>query len=511
MPTPSSNPIVIIGGGIAGLTAALHLAERGLKPLVLEADPRFVGGRLAGMETIELDGWTFRLDHGVHGIWNQYHNFKAMLKRHGLTPQTVQAREELWINRRGGVVRSAPIGSAIRNSWFPAPLHYLQLFLHPQFLWALDPRDWLHLFHVWSGLIFAVGIDPLREHQPLEGMFLGGLVKGWPPALKSLFLGLAHNGLSANPDEIPLAGFVAFLRFYTLMRRDAWRFYYPASDGGTSLCEPLAEKVKTLGGAIRLGQCVRRLQRDGSGWIVHCERGESPSAFDSFRAEQIILATDAPNASKILESSPGLIAAPLYFPQGNQVAVVRTWFDRLPRPTPEAGIFSGEFTADNFFWLDQIYEPYRQWRAATGGSALEMHIYGPRAVLDQHDAILVALANDDIMRAFPELRGHRLKQALQRNAATHTLMSLGRADQHLGVETPWENLFCCGDWVRHPAPSFYLERACLTGIEAANAVLRLRGLEAHKVEDYSPPEPFVGWIEKLMIAGRQRRRAKRAQ
>ncbi len=36
--------VIIIGGGIAGLTAALHLAERGLKPLILEADER-VGGR----------------------------------------------------------------------------------------------------------------------------------------------------------------------------------------------------------------------------------------------------------------------------------------------------------------------------------------------------------------------------------------------------------------------------------------------------------------------------------
>ncbi len=27
---------IIIGGGVAGLTAALHLAERGLKPLILE-------------------------------------------------------------------------------------------------------------------------------------------------------------------------------------------------------------------------------------------------------------------------------------------------------------------------------------------------------------------------------------------------------------------------------------------------------------------------------------------
>jgi hypothetical protein len=62
--------------------------------------------------------------------------------------------------------------------------------------------------------------------------------------------------------------------------------------------------------------------------------------------------------------------------------------------------------------------------------------------------------------------------------------------------------------VRHPAPSFFLERACLTGIEAANAVLTSRGLQPWQLEAYLPAEPFVAWIEKLMRAGRKRRKRK---
>lgn len=34
------HDVVIIGGGFAGLTAALHLAERGFKPLALQAAKR---------------------------------------------------------------------------------------------------------------------------------------------------------------------------------------------------------------------------------------------------------------------------------------------------------------------------------------------------------------------------------------------------------------------------------------------------------------------------------------
>ena len=50
--------VVVIGGGVAGLTAALHLAERGLKPLLLEADER-VGGRLSGKSPVTIGEWTF--------------------------------------------------------------------------------------------------------------------------------------------------------------------------------------------------------------------------------------------------------------------------------------------------------------------------------------------------------------------------------------------------------------------------------------------------------------------
>src|SRR5678816_1311892 len=90
--------IIIIGGGVAGLTAALHLAERGLRPLILEAGAR-VGGRLAGKEDIFINDWCFQNEHGVHGLWSSYVNFKHMLRRHDILPALVPAQEQQWIYR----------------------------------------------------------------------------------------------------------------------------------------------------------------------------------------------------------------------------------------------------------------------------------------------------------------------------------------------------------------------------------------------------------------------------
>ncbi|QKW19280.1 FAD-dependent oxidoreductase [Kitasatospora sp. NA04385] len=64
---PSGDPdAIVVGAGVAGLTAATALAAQGLDVQVLEATER-VGGRMA---TRELDG--FRLDHGGHLLNTAY-------------------------------------------------------------------------------------------------------------------------------------------------------------------------------------------------------------------------------------------------------------------------------------------------------------------------------------------------------------------------------------------------------------------------------------------------------
>ena len=504
----NNDTIIVIGGGVAGLSTALHLAERGLKPLILEADEKFIGGRLAGGETIQVGRHSFRLEHGMHGIWSQYRNLQAMLARHNLRPVFVPAQEETWIYKRGPLVRMTPVGSLIRRSFIPPPFHYLRLFLSLRFILMLDPRDWESLFNVWAGLIMAVGIDPFGENQPMEGLTLGDMTRRWSPALKSLFLGLARNGLSSHPDEVSISGFIAFLRFYTLMRRDAWMYTYLPDDGGTSVCEPLAEKIKQLGGEIRLGSRVRRVDRGGESWLVEWETAEGvESAF----AGEVILATDPNNAKIILSASFGGEVDKLFFPRALSNAVIRLWFDAKPMKSAEAGIFTGDFIIHNYFWLDRLYDPYRRWARETGGSAMEVHVYGPPEALALPDAILITQAIKDVEQAFPELHGHRVGQHLQRNAEAHTLPQVGAKDVWLGTVTPWKNLFCAGDWVRHPAPAFFLERACLTGIEAANAVLDVRGLEKFALIEYLPPEPFVAWIERLMKRGRAKRRARKLE
>ncbi|MBA3531040.1 MAG: FAD-dependent oxidoreductase [Ardenticatenales bacterium] len=507
--------VLVLGGGIAGLMAAMHLAERGVTPLLLEADPQWIGGRLKGGASVEIEHqgrrWSFPGEHGVHGIWSPYLNFKAALARHGILPELVVALEESWIMGRGKKIQRADIGSAIRYSMVPAPFHYLHLFTRIRFLNMITLRDFAALPRIAGSLFSAMSIDPLAERKALSGMTLADFTEGWSPNVRSLFAGLARNALAAHPEEIPAAGFIAFLRFYTLLRRDAWNFSYLPNSGGTSVSEPLAQVVQNLGCEIRMGCRATQVEHTAAGWEVsyETEQGEAQRV----AAPLLLLALDAPSAKALLCSSvtTAEIAETLYFPTGVPTAIIRLWFDQQPRAGAEAGIYSGDFVVDNFFWLHRLQSAYKEWSRATGGSAIEMHIYGPPELLAQPDALLLARVITDTYRAFPELRGHLMHQVLLRNAPTHTLFSVG--DPHLGIETPWPGLFACGDWVYHPAPALYLERATVTGIAAANALLSVLGLEPWPLLPHPEPEWFAGKVAHGWWRVRQAllRRSRRAE
>lgn len=500
----TNNSVIVIGGGLAGLTAALHLAERGLTPLILEADPTYPGGRIGGGMTVSLNEngreYTFSGEHGIHGVWGQYHNLRAMLKRAEIDPGWHPSRREAWILRhRTGRIQWAEGGSALRTSWIPAPFHYLGLFVRPRFLQMLTLRDLASMFRVLGGLWWALAYDPATEGAPLKGLTLKDYFKGWSPTLQALFTGLARNFASERPEKVPQSGFIAFLRFYTLLRRDAWAFSYFDRDSNHALVTPLLEKIVSPGGQIRLDTRATSIEKGSENWIVRWNGGEA-------RAGHLILAVDAPAARNLLENSPSTQAETqsLAWPATIPTAVMRFWFRVTPNLMAEAGIFTGDFVVDNFFWLHCFQRDFIQWHEETGGAAVEVHIYGPPELLQEPDAVLLTRAATDLQKVWPVLRGQMSAQSIRRNPATHTLFDSDGEQLH--VETPWQGLWACGDWVRYAHPSLYMERATVTGIAAANGILNAQGLEQFPIEQPTPPEPLARWMENGLCAIRRRAR-----
>src|ERR1700749_810423 len=79
--------VVVIGGGIAGVSAAVVLAERGVPVVICEAGPR-LGGRLGTDRHTLPDGTGQPGAPGFHGFFRQYYNWRRILRRidSGTTP-----------------------------------------------------------------------------------------------------------------------------------------------------------------------------------------------------------------------------------------------------------------------------------------------------------------------------------------------------------------------------------------------------------------------------------------
>src|SRR3954451_2888997 len=75
-----SGTAVVVGGGIAGVSAALVLAERGVPVELLEAAPA-LGGRLGTWRRTLPDGTPVTVEHGYHGFFRQYYTLRAILRR----------------------------------------------------------------------------------------------------------------------------------------------------------------------------------------------------------------------------------------------------------------------------------------------------------------------------------------------------------------------------------------------------------------------------------------------
>lgn len=95
--------IVVVGAGIAGLTAAYYLTQAGYKPIVLEKSNR-VGGR---MITDVIDGFT--IDCGAQFLMDSYPILTSLINRNGLDVNYIHTNQYI------GTIRDREIRKSLRS------------------------------------------------------------------------------------------------------------------------------------------------------------------------------------------------------------------------------------------------------------------------------------------------------------------------------------------------------------------------------------------------------------
>ncbi len=510
--------IVVVGGGIAGICAALHMAERGLPVTLLERNGTSMGGRVASYPdasfTHQGQRWSFPMEHGVHGWWRQYRNFLALIERLGLTDRMIDAFDQTLIFRDARDTYRTNVGRETQITPVPEPFHHVQLLRKRNIRRIIHREDLPKFITLGFKLLEAVMFEPTDPShlERYDALSVREYTQGVPFFYKAFLGSLSRSGFFSDPQHVSLWAFLVALQHYVFLRREDQRFSFVRGSVMPSLLEPMLDRIRAAGGRVVSGVQVKRVRRsDKGGWNLSWARGEGPPpTTQGFRgrggrlkADLLVLAVDVAGAAEILDGSPDLapVWGDLSVFQGRPAINIRCWWSRAPDATwGESGVFAGKATADNYFWLHRFQDAFAAWHRQTGGAVSECHIYAPASKHALPDQRLLDEVLADMENAFPDLRGACIHQEIIRNRPTHINFPVGCASSFPAVRTQHPDLFLCGDWVDGGVAVLYMERACQTGIAAANGALEALGLEPFPLLLPVPPPAHIQRLQSLLRA-----------
>ncbi|OBI05574.1 amine oxidase [Mycobacterium scrofulaceum] len=283
--------VVVVGAGIAGLTAAVDLMEAGADVTVLEARDR-VGGRMHGIPisaSVVADG-------GAAYLGTQHTELLSLIRQHGLElASTASPGDSTFLmsdRRTTSASRMPPLNAVALGDLFDR-LEAVVAQVHPEAPWRSRRAESL------DRLSAARWLADERMHPDAETffpLFIGEMMAADPAAISVLHMAFYLRS----------GGGIRFLNAFEGGAQQ-WRI-----DGGSHLlCSAIAER---LGERVRLRHPVCAIDQDADDVVVH-----SLSDVDGTRAEF--------RADKVVVAIPPLLA------QGIEFRPALRW----PRATPHTG------------------------------------------------------------------------------------------------------------------------------------------------------------------------------
>ncbi|SNS74003.1 zeta-carotene desaturase [Granulicella rosea] len=453
----SRQDVVVIGAGLAGLSAAVALAGDGAKVTLLDRRPE-IGGRAysylhpALQETVDSQ-------HVVLGCCTNLLDLCGLAGSAGL----VRWYDELVFLEPNGA------RSWMKPGVLPAPSHQTLSFLRAPMLSLRDKAG------IATGLMEFLRGYPADDSESFRtwlkrtGQTERAILHFWEPVV----VGALNDGFDNCSTKY--AGKVFHETF--LRSPEGGRLGIPAAPL-TEFFTPVAELAMRLGVQLELKSGADAIEPlPGGGWAVR-------SGERVIETRNLVLATAFREAGRLMAGLPGAAAEAESPFVAAPITTVHLWYDREVTELDHAVLLDTRIQ-----WMF-AKSRIRRWEASRG-SYLELVISAswPELKLGREEILASALREAEIF--FPRMRQAKLVKSSVLKEARATFSVTPGLDRFRPAQaTAYPGLFLAGDWTATEWPST-MEGAVRSGRLAAGAV---RGDTTRFLAPELPATGLMRWL-----------------
>ena len=443
----TARTVAVLGGGLAGLSAARRLLELGFGVTLVEKRP-FLGGRAFSFRDAESG---VEIDNGQHVFLGCNRHYLDYLREIGAVDQAYiqdRLRADVVLNGVRGVLSSTP--------WL-GKLHLFPSLVKYPHLTVMDK------LRAAYALLAMKLTDPVKNGGRLDGetgyQWLRRRHQS-ERAIENLWNLIVLPALNDDVRHVTAGAMLMVFR-EALLQQPADATMGIARVGLTALAgEPSQAYIEARGGELRLGRGVRAIRlRDGrvagvemqDGSVIEADAYVSALPFDVM----LDVLPDAVADGEFFANARGLKTAP--------IVGLHIWYDR-----PVMDERFAAFLDSPVQWV--FNKSLIQGAGADEGQYVCVSLSGAWEHVDKPKEELRKAFTQEMARLFPAARESNITRFLVVKERRATFRSIpGAAEHRLPQTTPIPNLVLAGDWTRTGWPST-MEGAVLSGVLAADAL-----------------------------------------
>ncbi|MFZ0395383.1 MAG: hydroxysqualene dehydroxylase HpnE [Terracidiphilus sp.] len=468
MPNSTGKTVTVIGGGVAGMSAACSLAEAGFRVHLVERRG-YLGGRAS---SYLHPGVNEVIDNCQHVLFGCCTNLIGFYRRIGALDKIHWTSDMVMIEPGG---RRSKLGP----SPLAAPLHGLPRLLTSS---AFTMEDKLSLARAFRAMLRPV---PADSHETLAQWLArhkqsrGAIERFWKLVIAS--------ALNAEIESIAVPYAAKVIRELFMNSAKAGRMginSVPLSQLYRGV-EPLLDKN---GSSVYLNSNVERLE-----WNEEVSEWTLVTRTETLISDHVVLALPFEALAKLMPQMPPAegteaLASRIARHEHWPICSAHLWFDREITELDHAVMLDREI---HWLFNRSKLQPWRK----TEGSYIEVEVSASRIFAARERNEAIALTLRELAEFFPAVKSAKLmKVALVKEVrATFGVPPGIDAFRPAAAQSPWPNVFLAGDWTATGWPST-MESAARSGHLAAEALCAAIGDPHTILNPDLPPSRLMGFF-----------------